>query len=133
MSKKVFKSQYTDSLVTGEQLLAEQMCERQARRDKKTLGSKFWNNDFWAKEFKKQLRFANQLTKCYDLDVIFKALKSWRGKRIYSLGAKSILDSIIKGEAVKKEQQETPDIPEPPKTTKFLRENKDKSKLSKLD
>jgi hypothetical protein len=112
-----YTSRYTDKLITAAQYLAEMMCERQAKKEKKDLCKQFWNTDYWIRPFKTQLRFANQLLKIYSCEAITNALKSNQGKNIYSLNAKW-LDPLIREEQRKidsripevKKVEETPII-----------------------
>lgn len=97
---KKYHSKYTDKLITSAQYLAEIMCERLAKKEKKELCLQFWNTDYWILPFKNQLRFANQLLKIYSCEAIINALNTFQGKRIYSLTAKW-LDPIIKDEQLK--------------------------------
>lgn len=92
-----YTSRYTDKLITAAQYLAEMMCERQAKKEKKDLCKQFWNTDYWIRPFKIQLRFANQLLKIYSCEAITNALKNSQGKNIYSLNAKW-LDPLIREE-----------------------------------
>lgn len=96
----IHKSRYTDKLVEDAQLLAEIACERMAKKDGKDLPFKFWNTGRWLRDYKLQLRFANQLLKIYSFEAIRKSLDTFQGKKIYSLGAKW-LDPIIAGEQEK--------------------------------
>jgi hypothetical protein len=82
--------------VRGDQLLAERCCARQAARDKIHLGPKFWNEDYWLKEFRKQLRQAKILidelsSKGVEnpVEIIIRSMNHWKLKSVFSLGLKS--------------------------------------------
>jgi hypothetical protein len=107
MSKeRTENSKYTSSFappgetifIRGDQLLAEKMCARQAKKDGKALGIKFWNDKEWLKEFRLQLKHAKTLLTehGFTVSVILKALEHRRCKNVYSLGLKSVLVPICK-------------------------------------
>lgn len=73
---KIYKSNYTDQLVTAPQIIAEKICENKSKKEKKILGEKFWNTDKWQKVFIKEVILANRLLKLYSPDVILKAIQS---------------------------------------------------------
>lgn len=101
--KSRFKSKYTDGYVAGPQYLVELICEKIAAKRKVTLPYKFWNVSPWDKTFKTQLSHANKLIKSYDVYVIIQALKDRRCYNLESLGAKHILEPILK-EYLRKEE-----------------------------
>ena len=104
-----FKSRFSgpeENWLTPAQYLAENMVARQAKKDGTDLPIKFWEHLRWKRIFLCQLRFANSLLKIYDINAIIKALRSKRGKSIYSLGAKSILDPLIKVEQERLDHKE---------------------------
>ena len=88
-------SKYTDRLITEAQYLAERMCERVAKRDKRSLPYKFWDNEDWSKIFIFQVVKANQLLKKYSLEIILRALAKPRAFSIYSLGNLSLLKPFL--------------------------------------
>ena len=61
---------------------------------------KLWNTTKWKNKFRSQVTKAYQLLKKYDDIAIINALKSDRGKRIYSLRVK-FLEPLIKKEQTK--------------------------------
>lgn len=86
--EKTYKSNYTDSLVTSAQYLTEFICERIAKKEKKVLKWKFWNDPEWNQVFRRQITAANQLLKQTDAIRIMSFLRSKKGQNIYSLGLK---------------------------------------------
>jgi len=85
-------------LISADKFLAEIICDRHARSKGITLPSKFWNTlPIWEKEFLKQLRSAKNLLNIYSIEAIFSALKTKKGKNIYSFNA-TWLDDLIKME-----------------------------------
>ena len=82
-----YQSRHGGGWITSAQFLAEVMCERYAKKNGEELVYKFWNVDFWKKEFFKQLAFAKKLLLVYEPHIISKALRSKEGKSIFSLGA----------------------------------------------
>lgn len=93
-NKSGFESRYGGEWISRGQWLAEIACERTARKDGQNLPFKFWTNPKWAKIFKAQITHANRLLKKYDVSAITKALRTSRGKRAYSLGAKFLVPLI---------------------------------------
>lgn len=93
----VYKSRYTDSLVTAPQYISELICEKMAHKREITLPYKFWELDAWKKTFLSQILAANGLLKIYRPDAVIKALQSSRAYFIYSLRAPQ-LDELIKVE-----------------------------------
>ena len=65
--------------------------ERIAKKEKQTLPFKFWNIPKWNKIFRMQIKYANDLLKEYSEREVFDVLKSKKGQRIYSLGAKKTI------------------------------------------
>ena len=94
----MFRSKYIpeDKDISAAQYLAEFMCERIAHKDGKVLTTKFWNKPEWGKVFRAQITHANKWLKSYDARSILRALKTFRGKKIYSLGAKYLLEPLVK-------------------------------------
>jgi hypothetical protein len=114
--KCCYPSRYGGGWITAAQYLAENMCARMARKDSKDLPPLFWNTGAWKRTFLMQLRHANGLLKLYEVAVIVAALK--RAKRVYSLGAKMILDPLFQEEQEKwdlqKQAREAAPPPPPP-------------------
>lgn len=73
-------------------IIAELICRRIAEKNKLVLGDKFWNEDYWGKEFKKHIIAAHSLLKIYPLSVIINALKDKRAYWITSLRCKQLHD-----------------------------------------
>lgn len=94
--KSRFKSKYTDGYVAGPQYLVELIAEKIAAKQKTSLPYQFWKVPPWDRVFKTQLSHANKLLKEYDVYLIIKALADRRSYRIESLGAKFILEPILK-------------------------------------
>jgi hypothetical protein len=69
------------------QYLAELMCERQAKKDRKDLPDRFWRLPAYERAYALQCRQAAALLKLYPLETILAVLRT-SGKNAYSLGAK---------------------------------------------
>ncbi len=95
--KTRFQSKYTDKevFITDHQYLAELMCEKIAYRDKLTLTYKFWNLPRWRHVFILQCKHAASLLEDFRVFDIIEALKDARCRKVYSLGARYILDNVI--------------------------------------
>lgn len=94
--KQRFKSEYAvDTYVTAAQYLAELMCERIAKKEKRHLPDRFWQTDDWKKVFNLQIIKANEWLKEYDISVILKGLRTPAASKIFSLGFKSALKPIF--------------------------------------
>ncbi len=103
-----YKSKYNaDKNISKAQWLTEQICERIAAKEKKTLLPKFWNDPKWNKIFRRQISAANTLLAKHDIVDIMAALKHPKGKWITSLGAykqiNSLIENVIK---IKKSSEE---------------------------
>ena len=138
--KSPFKSRFSIEplYISGAQFIAENMIDRQARKDGKVLPDKFWNSEIYKRNFQLQLRFANSLLKTYSVAAIISALRTPTGKRIYSLSAKW-LDAIIKGEQerIDRENKKVADVTNVPEeicNNEFIPPSfpANKSELSKL-
>ena len=73
--------------VSPAQYIAELVCERIAKKDKKDLHYRFWLSPEWEKQYKGQIAAANKLLRKYDSKIIVSALNSTQGLKIYSLRA----------------------------------------------
>ena len=95
-------SRFGGGFLADAQYLAENMCDRKARKQGTTLGFKFWDksNPVWQREFLLQARHATSLLKLYSVEAIVRALRAPKGKTVYSLAAKW-LDPLIKEEQIK--------------------------------
>jgi hypothetical protein len=80
--------------VSAAQRLAELMCERQALSKKQALPLRFWQLPHWEAEYRKQLRFANALFKLFRPAAVGVALRTPRGRKVYSLGATWFDDAV---------------------------------------
>lgn len=91
-----YESKYGGGFVTPAQYIAEMVCERMAKKDKKDLPYKFWNDDSWKMTFKSQLLAVLGLLKIgYSPIVIIAALKTC--PNLYSLRVKWF-DKYLKAE-----------------------------------
>ena len=91
-----FPSKYSNGKdVTAAQYLAELICERLAKKNKRDLHYRFWLNTEWEKEYKGQIAAANKLLSRFDIKHIIAALSTYQGKKIYSLRAPHLVDMII--------------------------------------
>jgi hypothetical protein len=90
-----YKSKYTDKLITTAQHLAEMMCERMARKDKKELAEQFWNKPPWKRTYLHQVQIAHGLLKLYAEEAILNVLA--KNPTVYSLNAQ-FLDPYFKAE-----------------------------------
>lgn len=92
---KKYLSKYSNGKsVSAAQFIAEIICERLAKKNKKDLHYRFWLSSEWEKEYKGQIAAANKLLKDFPAKQIIDALKSSKGQKIYSLRAPH-LPSII--------------------------------------
>ncbi len=74
-AKSKFQSKYTDKWVTAAQWVAEQMCERQARSEKRALSARFWEAAEWAATFRKNVTAASALIREFGEAAVFAAVK----------------------------------------------------------
>lgn len=88
MSKKIYPSKYTDKMVGASQYLADEICERIAKKDGKSLPYKYWNLPQWEKIYLHQVTAAAKLLQECSVVVIMTFLRSVKGRNIYSLGLK---------------------------------------------
>ncbi len=87
--------------VTAHQWLAEMMCERRARQEKKGLPLQFWRAQPWGGIFRQQAAAAYRLMKRVDPEMtgtgaraVSRFLRSEGGKRIYSLAGAFLVPLI---------------------------------------
>jgi hypothetical protein len=99
-----FKSAFGGGYVSAQQFLAESMCRRKAAKDGKELPQRFWELLVWNREFALQARHAAGLLKLYSYDAIVRALRSTKGKNIFSLGA-PFLDPLVQAEQLKLDRE----------------------------
>lgn len=92
-----YPSKYSNGKdVSAAQYIAEMICERLAKKNKKDLHYRFWLSKEWEKEYKGQIAAANKLLKTYTFTEIVHALNSVYGLKIYSLRAPHLIDIIEK-------------------------------------
>lgn len=92
-----YPSKYSNGKeVSAAQYIAEMICERLAKKNKKDLHYRFWLSKEWEKEYKGQIAAANKLLKSYTFLEVVNALNSIYGLKIYSLRAPHLIDIIEK-------------------------------------
>lgn len=131
-----YESKYGGGWVTGTQYLAEMMCARKSQIiDKKELPLKFWKSPLWQKEFKTQSMIARKLIAEFDIELIFKVLRTNRGKSVYSLGAPWVKEMIQeeKSKELKIEIEEVKEVVSLPLKPQFISKNNIFSKLKKRE
>lgn len=97
MSKAIYPSKYTDKKVTDAQYLCDEVCERIAKKEGKTLPYKYWSAPAWNKVYRRQIAEAAKLLRESDCVSIMEFLRSKEGRKIYSLGLKkAILEGVKK-------------------------------------
>lgn len=100
MSDK-YPSKYSNGkFVSAAQYIAEMVCERIAKKDKKDLHYRFWLSEEWEKEYKGQITAANKLLKKYSAKGIINGLLSTKGLKIYSLRAPHLIAIIEESEKI---------------------------------
>lgn len=93
-----YESRYGGGFITPAQYIAEVMCERVAKKNKKDLPIKFWNLPAHKRNFMVTILAANALLKLYHPKAIIAALR--KSPTVYSLRA-PWLDAIIQEEQEK--------------------------------
>lgn len=137
--KSRYKSPSTGEYCTAAQYIAELMCQRMAEKENAgSLAYKFWNTDKWKAAYKHQLVLANRLVKKHDERAIIKALKSGRGRNIFSLRFPKLEQMIKQAEKEIKRSDEKDDIIKHKENTTHLKRKQfgkesELSKLRKLD
>jgi hypothetical protein len=98
--KHPYKSRFAVGLwITPVQYLAENMVARLATRDRYQLPDRFWlKSDRWACEFKVQAVHAGKLLAEFGIEAVIAALRTTRGKQLYSLGARARLLPLVRDE-----------------------------------
>ncbi len=86
--------------ITAEQLVAEIICERQAKQQGIELLPRFWTVSPWDKVFAKNIALARRLTKRLGAIPLLRALESYQGQKVYSLTAKWFV-ALVEEEAAK--------------------------------
>lgn len=103
--KSRWASRYGGGWIADAPFLAELMVERVAKKDRRSLPPRFWDEKEWGPLFKRQLRFAQGLLRLYGVNVILRVLDGARGKSVYSLGA-NWLDAILQEEQKREDAQQ---------------------------
>lgn len=90
-----YESAYGGGFITSGQFIAELMCGRLAKKNKKELPNKFWNMPAHKRSFMQNILAANALLKMYHPKAIIAAIR--KAPNLYSLRA-PWLDDLIKQE-----------------------------------
>lgn len=100
-----YKSPSTGDYCTAAQYIAEMMCQRMAENSNEgSLAYKFWNTEKWKNTYSQQVILANRLLNDHDERAVLRALRNYRGSKIYSLRFPALADLIkIEQESLKKE------------------------------
>lgn len=96
--KCCYESRFGGNWITREQFLAENMVARAARAQKTELPNKFWNDPYWLKKYKLQIKHVSELLKDFTVAEIIKGLKHPDARQVYSFGLKSVLVPLIRRE-----------------------------------
>lgn len=105
--KSPYESKYGGGWVTAAQYFCEVIVARQFFKENGyEPPQRFWTEKKWGKEFARQSKHANELLDKFPHPAIAKALRDDKGKKIYSLGAKSVLEPIIEKYVVAVEHRE---------------------------
>jgi hypothetical protein len=90
------QSKYNTNELTRPQMLAEKICERIAKKEKRALPYRFWQMDEWKAIYQLQIMKASLLLKEYTFEEIIRALANPRAAFIYSFGAKKLWEPYLK-------------------------------------
>jgi hypothetical protein len=94
---RAFVSRFGAGRLSPAQFLAEGVCARQARRDRIKLPNHFWaSSKRWADEFLRQTVHATRLLTEFSAEAIVGALRTRRGRQIYSLGRRAALVPLVR-------------------------------------
>lgn len=105
-----FISRHCDitTYVSAASYLVELIAEKKAQKEGKKLPKKFWaDNGEWSKFFRFQIKLANELLKDFSILACVEALKDYRTSKVYSLGARFVLDKVIAEYEKKLENRKT--------------------------
>lgn len=97
-NKSRYESRYGGNWLSPAQYIAELMCERVAKKNKKDLPLKFWNLPAHKRNFMVTILAANALLKLYHPKAVIAAIR--KSPTVYSLRA-PWLDAIIQEEQEK--------------------------------
>lgn len=110
--KLIYPSRFGGGFLAKGQYLAENMCDRAAKKTGLRLPERFWEKE-WKSNFYIQLKYANGLLRKYSLEAIIAALRSGPGKKVYSLGA-VWFEPLIAAEEAKIQRINEMDLANPP-------------------
>mgnify|MGYP003349038015 CR=1 FL=1 len=140
-----FKSKYgPNENLSIEKYLTELMCERKAKKEKRTLLHFFWREDYWKKFYAQQIIAAKALLKLYSEKAILNAINNKTVNWVYSLRSPQLIPILADEEnKIKRQlklQEEKQQIEEQPKAvleekqTVEIRQNNNKkeSLINKL-
>jgi hypothetical protein len=95
-----------DKLIHDAQYITEYICLNKARSEGVDLQTKFWEAPKWEKFYRSQIPAANSLLKQYSAIAIVKALKTIKGKRVFSLRAKFLIPLIEEQQKILNSKQQ---------------------------
>jgi hypothetical protein len=96
--KTPYLSRYGGGWISPVRHLAETMCDRLAQKDRVELPERFWLSGSWGREYRLQTVHASRLLKEFSTEALLAALRTTRGRQVYSLGLKSVLVPLIRDE-----------------------------------
>ena len=96
--KTPYPSRYGGGWISPVRFIAETMCARLAQRDRVELRERFWLSERWGREYRLQTVHASRLLKEFSTEALMAALRTTRGRQVYSLGLKAILVPLIRDE-----------------------------------
>lgn len=102
-----YKSILTGQTCKPAHLIAEIMCDREAKKKKIMLPSKFWNTEEWKKKYKLQIISATALLKVYSPELILKTLNRKDCQWQYSLRESKFLAALNEEQINFDKQQKT--------------------------
>lgn len=115
--KKPYLSRYGGGYIGASQWLAETMCERRAKFERRNLELRFWDKEPDGSFFMAQVRAASGLLKRFPIALIIEALNMPESSNCYSLGAgwfirvlNTLAQSFNKSQA--EDQAEVPERPQ---------------------
>lgn len=99
-----FQSRHGGGWATPAQFIAEILCERIARKEKKDLPSKFWNLPSWKRTYMQKILEANASLKLYSPNAILGFLR--RTPMAFSLRGGWVIPILQEEQAKEKAKQE---------------------------